>query len=119
MSSLSVYEKFGRIVLRLSLSVLKWVVVMAAPLRRIVMRELDVYQPDPRNPKYFIYSLIDTLECGHSQSEYLFNGLLDLTNPYTDSPTVRARRHRCRPCASLLAKKKPQSVPFTAIAKAA
>jgi len=95
------------------------VLAMTAPLRRIVVRELCESQPDPRNPKYLIYSIIDTLECGHSQSEYLFNGLLDLINPYTDSPVIRAKRHRCRPCAQLLVKKRPQSVPLPAVAKIA
>lgn len=92
---------------------------MAAPLRRIVARELCEFQPDPRNPKYLVYSLIDTLECGHSQDVYLFNGLQDLTNPYIDSPAIRAKRHRCRPCEMLLAKKKPASVPLPAITKTA
>lgn len=89
---------------------------MLPPLRKIVRRELC--QQHVR-PKYIIYSLIDTLECGHKQDNYLFNGLLDLINPYTDSPVVRAKRHRCRPCMNLLAKKKPQSVPLPAVAKAA
>jgi hypothetical protein len=96
--------------------VAKWMLAMAAPLRRIVARELEILNP---RPKYYIYSLLDTLECGHAQSVYLFNGLLDLTNPYTDNRAVRARRHRCVPCASLLAKKKPQSVPLPAVAEVA
>jgi hypothetical protein len=91
-----------------------------SPLRRIVVRELCESQPDPRNPKYLVYSILDHLECGHSQNNYLFDGLLDLINPYTDSPVIRAKRHRCRPCAQLLAQKKPvQGVPFPAIRKVA
>jgi hypothetical protein len=80
---------------------------MAAPLRRIVLRELDILCPDSRNLKYKIYSLIDTMECGHSSEQYLFNGLLDLVNAYTESPAIRAKRHRCHPCAQLLATRKP------------
>lgn len=83
------------------------------PLRKIVSRELDIYQPDPRF-KNFIYSLIDTLECGHVKQSYLFGGVSDVANAYTLSPVVKAKRHRCRPCAALLAKKKPQSVPYPA-----
>ena len=90
-----------------------------SPLRRIILRELSIYHPDPRNNKYSIYSLIDTMECGHSQEMYLFEGLQAVTNAYISNPAVMARRHRCRPCASLLAKKRPQSVPFTAITKMA
>lgn len=112
------FVKFCSVVLRFSNPVLKWVAFMAAPLRRIVLRELCITKPRP-SLAYSIYSLIDTLECGHVQSEYLFNGLLDLTNPYTDSPVIRAKRHRCRPCMNLLAKKRPQSVPLPAAAKAA
>ncbi len=119
MIPVSAHGKVWYIVLRFSNSVLKWVALMAAPLRRIVVRELRKLQPDPRNPKYTIYSIIDTLECGHTQDNYLFNGLLDLINPYTDSPVVRAKRHRCRPCMHLLAKKRPQSVPLPAVVKAA
>ena len=113
------FVNLRHVVLRFFLSALKWVAFMAAPLRKIVLRELSVLQPDPRNPKYKIYSLIDTLECGHTQENYLFGGIRDLVNGYTDSPVIRARRHRCRPCASLLAKKKPQAVPLTAVAKTA
>lgn len=113
------FVRFCSVVLRFKDSVLKWVALMAAPLRRIVARELCKSQPDPRNAKYIVYSIIDTLECGHAQDNYLFNGLLDLINPYTDSPVIRAKRHRCRPCMNLLAKKKPQSVPLPAVAKAA
>ncbi len=83
---------------------------LSAPLRKIARRELDVYHPDARNPKYSIYSLIDTLECGHVQNVYLFGGLNDLMNAYTDNPAIKAKRHRCRPCASLLLKKPVQSV---------
>jgi hypothetical protein len=90
-----------------------------APLRKIVSRELEVYCPDPRNPKYKIYSLFDTLECGHGQEIYLYGGLQDLTFAYTDSPVIRAKRHRCRPCAQLLAKKPVQSVSLPAVAKTA
>jgi hypothetical protein len=118
MSSLSARGKLIRIALRFALSVLKWVAFMAAPLRLIVSRELFVCKPRP-TLAYSIYSLIDTLECGHSQEVYLFNGLHDLLNAYTETPAVTAKRHRCRPCASLLAKKKPQSVPFTAIHRVA
>lgn len=90
-----------------------------APLRRIILRELDVYHPDPRNLKYSIYSLVDTMACGHVSEFYLYNGLGDIVNAYTQNPVICAKSHRCRPCASLLAKKKPQSVPLTAATKAA
>lgn len=89
---------------------------MLPPLRRIVYRELCELRA---RKSYSIYSLIDTLECGHQQDVYLYNGLHDLLNPYTENPAISAKRHRCRPCASLLAKKKPQSVPLTAATKAA
>lgn len=92
---------------------------MAAPLRRIVARDVVVTLPDARNPRYRIYSLVDTLECGHEYSSYLFGGLEDLTYAYTTNPAITAKRHRCRPCASLLAKKPPQSVPLRAVAKTA
>lgn len=113
------FVNLRHVVLRFFLSALKWVAFMAAPLRKIVLRELSVFQPDPRNPKYKIYSLIDVLECGHAQDVYLFNGLRDLLNAYTDSPVIKAKRHRCRPCMNLLAKKLPQSVPLPAVAKTA
>src|SRR5690348_13609621 len=45
-----------------SISALWRKLAMLAPLRRIVSREIDVQQV---KPKYFIYALIDTLECGH------------------------------------------------------
>ena len=80
---------------------------MAAPLRRIVARDVAVTLPDARNPRYRIYSLIDTLECGHEYSSYLFGGLEDLTYAYTDNPVIKAKRHRCRPCAQLLTTRKP------------
>ena len=89
-----------------------------APLRRIVTRDLCVDHPDPRT-QYSIFSLNDTLECGHVENHYLFGGLADLTNPYTESSVVKSKRHRCKPCASLLAKKRPQSVPLMAAAKTA
>lgn len=97
----------------------RWLTTMPAPLRRIVAREVSAFQPDSRNKKYLIYSLIDTLECGHSHEVYLYNGLQDIIFAYTDSPAVSAKRHRCRPCEALLAKKKPQSVPLPAVAKTA
>lgn len=81
-----------------------------SPLRRIVSRELLTYQPDSRNPKYLIYSLLDRMECGHSKGVYLWNGLLDVLNAYTDNPEMRSRRHRCRPCSAVLVKKPVQSV---------
>lgn len=92
---------------------------MAAPLRRIVARDVAVTMPDARNPRYRIYSLIDTLECGHEYDAYLFGGLEDLTFAYTQNPAVTAKRRRCRPCASLLAKKRPQSVPLPVAVKTA
>ena len=117
MYSISARGIFRLFALRVALSVHKWVAIMASPLRLIVSRELCTIQP---RSNYFIYSLSDTLECGHVEDHYLFNGLADLTNPYTDSPVVRAKRHRCKPCASLLAKRKPvQTVPAIAAAKTA
>ena len=93
---------------------------LLAPLRKVVARELDVYLPDARNPKYKIYSLVDTLECGHVQDVYLWNGLQDVLYAYSDNPAITAKRHRCQPCASLLAtRKQPQSVPAIAAAKTA
>ena len=75
-----------------------------APLRRIVARELEQLQI---RPGYFINSLLDTLECSHQTWHPV--DLADLVNAYTENPLIRARRHRCRPCASLLQAKKPVS----------
>ena len=75
-----------------------------APLRRIVSRTLEVFEV---RPKYFIYSLLDSLECGHEQSVQLFGGLSDLLNAYTENPDMRSRRHRCHECAAVVAQKKP------------
>src|SRR6185437_2719769 len=81
-----------------------------APLRRIVSREVESFRPDPR-VNYEVYSLRDTLECGHVQDHFLWGGLADLQNAYTENPLVRSARHRCQPCAQLLSVKKPvQSV---------
>lgn len=116
--SLPVFRPVSRSLSALLRSVKKLLAMAAAPLRRIVARELCIHQPNPRL-KYSIYSLIDTLECGHTQEIYLFDGLRDLANAYTENAAIAARRHRCHPCASLLAKKKPQSVPLFAVAKTA
>lgn len=93
---------------------------MAAPLRRIVARDVVITLPDARNPRYRIYSLIDQLECGHEYSSYLFGGLEDLTFAYTLNPAITARRRRCRPCAQLTATRKPmQTVTAIPAAKTA
>ena len=124
MSSISAHGKFSKILLGLTFSVLEWAATLMAhllaPLRRVVARELDVYLPDARNPKYKAYFLVDTLECGHVQDVYLWNGLQDVLYAYSDSPAIRAKRHRCRPCASLLATRKPmQTVTAQPAAKTA
>lgn len=84
----------------------RWVLALAvrtlAPLRKIVSRELEVFE---RCPKYFIYTLRDILECGHESWSPI--SLIDLLDAYTINPAITARRHRCRPCASLLLTKKP------------
>lgn len=84
----------------------RWVFSVAArtlaPLRKIMSRELEVSEP---RPKYVYYSLIDSLECGHRAWSPV--DLADLLNAYTESPVIRARRHRCQPCARLLAERKP------------
>lgn len=82
-----------------------------APLRRIINRELQVFKYDSVRKDFPIsFAIIDHLECGH---EYTCLGwdVFDLLFAYTDNPEVRAKRHRCRPCAELLATRKPvQSV---------
>src|SRR6478672_5726702 len=60
---------------RVSALLSEWTLAMAAPLRRIVARDVAVFVPDARNPRYRIYSLIDVLECGHEYDAYLFGGL--------------------------------------------
>lgn len=116
MTSISAFRNSAGFVVvwrSLAQAVKQWILAMAcppAPLRKIAIRELVVTQPDLRQ-KYFIYCLMDTLECGHSQEVYLYDGIRDLLNGYTTNPAVKAKRHRCRPCASLLLSRKPvQSV---------
>ncbi len=91
-----------------------------SPLRRVVARELETHLPDPQNPRYRTSFLVDTLECGHVQDVYLWNGLQDVLFAYTDNPAIRAKRHRCQPCAQLENQRKPmQTVPAVAAAKTA
>lgn len=88
-----------------------------APLRRIVARDLKVFEYQrfgPRRPLSFV--VIDSLECGHSFTEYLWD-FRDLINGYSDAPHVTARRHRCHECRDLVATKKP--VRSVAVADAA
>jgi len=81
-----------------------------APLRKIVSREIEVLSFAHKSSKPQSFIIHDRLECGHVKT-CLSWGIFDLLNAYTDNPEVRARRHRCQPCASLLAHKKPvQSV---------
>lgn len=78
-----------------------------APLRKIVSRTLEVYvyaKGSDTKPQSFV--LHDGLECGHEQL-CLGWDIFDLLNPYTSNPEVSAKRHRCRPCAQLLATRKP------------
>lgn len=84
-----------------------WMIRTLAPLRRIVSRELVVLEYDriyKDLPQSFIIQ--DTLECGHVEACLSWD-IFDLLNAYTDNPQVRAKRHRCKPCASLLADRKP------------
>jgi len=105
-----------RFVCKSSLSIAAfWRMLMSAPLRRIISRELDVQQV---KPKYSVYAIIDELECGHSYWSPI--SLLELVNAYETSPAISAKRHRCRPCMNLLAKRKPmQTVTDIAAAKTA
>jgi len=89
-----------------------------APLRRIISRELEVYQFHKGGLPYQ-FAIHDSLECGHVSTSQLWDSL-DLLNAYTDNPEVSAKRRRCRPCASLLLKRKPmQTVTDIAAAKTA
>lgn len=84
-----------------------WMQRTLAPLRRIVSRELEVFEYDRIRkdlPQSFIIN--DHLECGHVEVCYSWD-IFDLLNAYTTNPQVRAKRHRCKPCASLLADRKP------------
>lgn len=96
-------------VFKFPLKVASLTVRVLAPLRKIVSRELVVFQPDTR-VRHFIYSLRDRLECGHEQEHYLPDGLRELLNAYHESAVVRARRHRCHPCGAVSLKKPVQSI---------
>lgn len=93
-SSVSIYHTLAEMIAR-----------TLAPLRKIVSRELEVLRYDrvkKELPQSFV--IHDHLECGHSQT-LLGWGIFDLLDPYTTNPEVKARRHRCHPCASRLARK--------------
>lgn len=81
-----------------------------APLRRIVTREMKVFERQrfgSRHPRLF--AVIDTLDCGHSfvDHSWSFRDLLCAYVDPTDFPHVTARRHRCHECRDILAAKKP------------
>jgi hypothetical protein len=84
-----------------------------SPLRRIVSRTLEVYEYHRTGqPRLFVIN--DTLECGHI-FPCLGWDIFDLLDPYIQNPQVSAKRHHCRPCAQLLATRKPvQSVGIAA-----
>lgn len=78
-----------------------------APLCRIVSRDLQIWSHHP-NGQIYQFGLYDLLECGHEQpAGYLT--FSDLINPYSESSAMRARRHRCRECAAIVASRKPVS----------
>jgi len=72
-----------------------------SPLRRIVSRS---FEPPHKGGSIFLHAT-DVLECGHVV--YPLVTLRDLAYAYTDNPDARARRHRCRECAAMLAERKP------------
>lgn len=92
----------------------KWAERMAlAPLRRIASRTLEVFSYH-KNGRPYQFVIHDALECGHVTTLYDWD-ILDLIWAYTETPSVRARRHRCVPCAELVAQRKPvASVGLTA-----
>ena len=80
-----------------------------APLRRIVSRELEVYVASRVRSYPASFVVHDKLECGHTFTNLNWD-IFDLVNAYTESPWVKAVRHRCHECLTLTAKKPVQSV---------
>jgi hypothetical protein len=92
---------------------------LLSPLRRIVTRELRVHRCYPGTAKPMLFTVVASLECGHSFTELEWN-FRDLLNAYTEAPEVNAKRHRCHECRDLATTKKPvTSVPVEAVAVAA
>ena len=87
-----------------SLAVLIMVRVLA-PLRRIIGRELHIFDTHP-NGAIRTFAVTALLECGHEVPEFEWS-FLDLANAYTDAAQPRARRHRCHECRDLIAMRKP------------
>lgn len=77
-----------------------------APLRRIVARELEVFAVSRVSGHPTSFAVHDRLECGHTRTSLLWD-VFDLLNGYTQSAHVRAVRHRCHECMTLVATKKP------------
>ena len=80
-----------------------------APLRRIISRELEVYATSRVSIHPASFVVHDKLECGHVHTALNWD-IFDLLNAYTESPWVKAVRHRCHECLTLTAKKPVQSV---------
>lgn len=80
-----------------------------APLRKIVARELEVFEFRRNSVHPQSFAIHDHMECGHVHTSLLWD-IFDLLNAYTESPHVRAIRHRCQECLTLTAKKPVQSV---------
>lgn len=87
-----------------------------APLRKIVARELEVFEFGRNSVHPQSFAVHDRLECGHIHTSLLWD-IFDLLNAYTESPHVRAIRHRCQECLTLTQRKPVQSV--AAVSKAA
>lgn len=87
--------------------------IVRAPLRKVVSREMEVFEYFRNSERPRLFVIRDLMECGHVFAclgwEYA-----DLVNGYSDNPEVTASRHRCHPCAALT-KKKPQSVKTLAV----
>ena len=78
-----------------------------APLRRILTREMVVHKRQRiGTPHPSLFTVVDHLDCGHFYIDHLWS-FLDLLCAYDALPHVTARRRRCRPCAALIAAKKP------------
>lgn len=80
-----------------------------APLRRIVCRDLEVFECFHNSSRPRLFVVHDRLECGHVATSLLWE-FLDLVNAYTTNPDVKAKHHRCHECLTLTAKKPVQSV---------
>lgn len=77
-----------------------------SPLRRIVARELVVFEQHRNSTHPRLFALHDHLECGHVRAVLTLD-LIDLTNPHSENSEIRARRHRCAECAAVASGKKP------------